>query len=233
MALCKGLQAGATARLTKGLQGAYGVAVSSAPSVPTTDLIQALPYPNGGTLPTWTATVGGDATCKDAITDPGTGLLVPTSADLITFTEIGPTANKPFTLVKVYKAVPNYQCYIQNPTTTSYVASLNGSVFIQSSNGGNLGTFTGPTGGSNLYVVERFRRNTAANTFFQCTGVAEVSTGAALGTYLFPFDRIIANNNGLQCSVFIYSGDNGDLTESGKWNELAAWIAANNFGATL
>jgi len=209
-----------------------GRAGASAPTVPTTDLIQANPYPNLGTLPTWKATAGTDITCGGGTTDTGTGIL-PLSNVFQTFTEIGPTANKPFTFVRVLKLKALWDAQLLSNAETSFFQTFSSaSIFIQSSNSGFLGGFT-TTSSSTGYAIERVRRTSGGEIFYAVTGRTEVSVGTGLGAALFPIAKFKSGNTTDLLSMFLYSGDAGDLVGSGTWSQLAAWISANNFGASL
>lgn len=204
----------------------------SVPTLPMTDLIHALIYPDGVALPDWTAAVGPNATCNAFITDSGTGLVLPNPAFPITFSAIGPTVNKPFTFVRVMKYAAGWNYYTTNAGETCYFASFGGDNLYSLST--VAGGFTSrPASASTGYIVERIVRDAAGDMTYTTTGRAPVSIGTGRGGDLFPFTTIKGNNSIQALTQLLYSGDNGNLVASGQWESLAAWIAAFNFGAAL
>jgi len=246
MGLCKGLQAGATARLTKGLQGYYGVAASSPPTYPTTDLIQAEIYPDnytfsGSNVMGVTAAVGVNLSPTGTVTQVANGINFGASSALTHSTITIPTST-PFTLVySAYMAATGDVVIGASNTRVSgkpYIGFA-GTAFYILGDTNNVNSSTPvsvPTGKYYMYV----RRNTLGFMYYGGTGIADTNLNAFFDYNLEPFSfncfpRTLYdtyNATSANMSRFLYYGTNGDLVTSGAMPDLVSYLVSKNGVAT-
>ncbi len=240
-----GLTLGLTKRLCNGLGGGVNRRSSSAPTYPTTDLIQAEIYPDGLTLSGsnvtgWTAAVGVNLTATGTVTKVANGVNFAASAAL-THSNITIPANTPFTVILAgYRATStsNWTLAGTSASNNPYIG-IGGNAFYGLDNTGAPGydgIVINTTGRQYLYM----RRHPFGPMFVGGTGMADTVIGAyadynslvftfnSVPRLLYdPYDATSGN-----MSRFIFAGASGDLVVSGEMANMVAYLVAKNGVAT-